>query len=184
MQGLLFAPIAMANWYYFNKSGEKIGPITSAALKALAQQGHITPETIVEFEDGRIFTADKVHGITIMPPTVWEVQTKNGSFEQIYINELLALIKKGQVSRMTWVKQNGVKLRAGQCGDLTLRFPAGMVGAVDNYCYLFIFLQLIFGHSLCRGSFADGGSFVIVGSPVIDVVVVESFCNAGLSGFL
>ena len=43
----------MANWYYFNKSGEKIGPITSAALKALAQQGHITPETIIESETGK-----------------------------------------------------------------------------------------------------------------------------------
>ena len=63
MQGLFFAPTAMANWYYFNKSGEKIGPITSAALKAYAQQGHITPETIIESETGRQVTADKVQGL-------------------------------------------------------------------------------------------------------------------------
>ena len=38
----------MANWFYFNKSGEKVGPIKVNVLKLLAQQGVLTRETILE----------------------------------------------------------------------------------------------------------------------------------------
>ena len=33
----------MANWYYCNENGEKIGPIRCRELKALAKQGVIMP---------------------------------------------------------------------------------------------------------------------------------------------
>lgn len=54
----------MANWYYINSSGEKVGPITPTALKTLAQQGLITPETIIENGNGRSIVAGKVNGLS------------------------------------------------------------------------------------------------------------------------
>ena len=53
----------MANWFYFNKNGEKVGPISATALKALAQQGLITPETKIENSNGRSAVAGKVNGL-------------------------------------------------------------------------------------------------------------------------
>ncbi len=56
--------LPMANWFYVNSSGEKVGPVTSAALKTLAQQGLITPETVVENDQGRSVAARRVNGLT------------------------------------------------------------------------------------------------------------------------
>lgn len=60
----------MANWFYFNNSGEKIGPITPTALKSLAQQGLITPETVIENGNGRSVVAGKVNGLTFSETTI------------------------------------------------------------------------------------------------------------------
>lgn len=53
----------MSNWYYYNMNGEKIGPITVAALKSLAAQGMIAPETVIENSNGRSTRAGKVNGL-------------------------------------------------------------------------------------------------------------------------
>ena len=58
----------MANWYYYNNNGEKIGPIQTAALKMLAQQGIIARETIIENHTGRSVTAGSVNGLTFPEP--------------------------------------------------------------------------------------------------------------------
>ena len=50
--------------FYYNESGEKIGPIRGRELKALAQQGTITPNTRVEDERGRTALAKQVTGLT------------------------------------------------------------------------------------------------------------------------
>jgi len=50
-------------WFYYDKSGAKVGPIRTQELKALAQQGVITPETVVENADGRTAIAGKVNGL-------------------------------------------------------------------------------------------------------------------------
>ena len=52
----------MAHWYY-TKNGEKIGPITTAALKAVAAQGVITRETILVNHTGRTIVAGDVNGL-------------------------------------------------------------------------------------------------------------------------
>lgn len=57
------------NWYYYDQNGEKIGPISSADLKALAAQGIITPETKVENQNGRSALAGKVNGLTFPDAT-------------------------------------------------------------------------------------------------------------------
>ena len=59
----------MANWFYYNKNGEKIGPISVSALKELTRQGLITRETIIENQNGRSSAAGKVNGLTF-PETI------------------------------------------------------------------------------------------------------------------
>ena len=53
----------MANWYYYNESGEKVGPIKGRELKQLAQQGTIIPEMVVEDEKGHTALAKNVTGL-------------------------------------------------------------------------------------------------------------------------
>jgi len=52
-----------AHWYYFNKTGEKVGPITVNALKSLAQKGVVSRETVIENINGRTAVAGSVRGL-------------------------------------------------------------------------------------------------------------------------
>ena len=54
----------MTKWYYYNKKGEKQGPVSGGQLKGLAKQGLITPETMVENEEGKSALAGAVKGLT------------------------------------------------------------------------------------------------------------------------
>ena len=54
----------MADWYYYNESGEKIGPVRGRELKQLALRGIITPKTKIEDCEGRIALAKKVQGLS------------------------------------------------------------------------------------------------------------------------
>jgi hypothetical protein len=54
----------MANWWYYNEDGEKVGIITDRQLKKLARDGIIAPGTVVETEDGRTGLAKDVIGLT------------------------------------------------------------------------------------------------------------------------
>lgn len=63
----------MSNWYYYDKNGNKVGPITSTAIKALAQQGLITPDTALENEQGQSAKAGTVKGLEFKPITVSSV---------------------------------------------------------------------------------------------------------------
>jgi len=49
-------------WFYYNEQGEKIS-ITSRELKELAASGKITPETVVETDEGKSAPARKVKGL-------------------------------------------------------------------------------------------------------------------------
>jgi len=53
----------MTNFYYYNENGDKIS-VTGKHLKLLAENGHITPETIIENENGKQALAGKVKGLT------------------------------------------------------------------------------------------------------------------------
>jgi len=54
----------MADWYYYNESDEKVGPIRGRELKQLARQGTVTPETRVIDENGRTALAKSITGLT------------------------------------------------------------------------------------------------------------------------
>jgi hypothetical protein len=58
----------MAKWHYYNESGDKI-EVTGGQLKGLAKAGMITPDTIVETEDGKKARAGKVKGLTFIAPS-------------------------------------------------------------------------------------------------------------------
>lgn len=53
----------MANWYYYNENGGKIGPIRGRELIQLVQQGTITQETLIENESGRVGPAKNAKGL-------------------------------------------------------------------------------------------------------------------------
>ena len=55
----------MAQWFYYNESGEKI-EVTGGQLKGLAKAGMITPETFVETEEGKTGLAKHVKGLTFV----------------------------------------------------------------------------------------------------------------------
>lgn len=71
----------MTNWYYYDRSGNKIGPINSTALKALVQQGLIITDTIIENEQGKSAKAGNVKGLefpkppdpVVVPPPIYSV---------------------------------------------------------------------------------------------------------------
>ena len=56
----------MPNWFYIDANGRKQGPVTGGQLKGLAKAGRITPDTIVETEDGKTAPAGKVKGLTFV----------------------------------------------------------------------------------------------------------------------
>jgi hypothetical protein len=53
----------MAKWFYYNENGEKT-EVTGRQLKELAKSGQITPETMIETEEGKTAPARKVTGLT------------------------------------------------------------------------------------------------------------------------
>jgi len=55
----------MAKWFYYNENGDKI-EVTGGQLKGLAKAGRITPDTIVETEEGKTAPARKVKGLTFV----------------------------------------------------------------------------------------------------------------------
>ena len=64
------------NWYYFNKNAEKVGPISTTALKELARQGLITKETVIENRSGRTALAGTVNGLEFPESTVLDTAPK------------------------------------------------------------------------------------------------------------
>ena len=52
-----------STWFYYDNNGQKQGPVTGGQLKGLAKAGMITPETIVETEEGKKAPASKIQGL-------------------------------------------------------------------------------------------------------------------------
>jgi hypothetical protein len=97
----------MADWYYYNENGEKIGPISGGELKQLAKQGTVTQETLVEDPGGRTRQMKDVNGMAF-----WyyygDEGRKKGPFSG---DQLKELVKQGFVTRETILENE-----AGQSG--------------------------------------------------------------------
>ena len=78
----------MAKWFYYNKQGDKI-ETTAGRLKGLAKQGLITPETIVENEEGKRSRAGKVKGFTFVATAQTEIKTSESATAEFEDNGLL-----------------------------------------------------------------------------------------------
>lgn len=57
----------MTNFFYFDQSGQKFGPINDVQLKALAAQGTITPQTPLEADTGHKGQAGQIPGLFVTP---------------------------------------------------------------------------------------------------------------------
>lgn len=53
----------MTTWFYYNKKGDKVGPIPLATLRLLVQRGIIGPDTVVENQNGRSSAAGQIRGL-------------------------------------------------------------------------------------------------------------------------
>ena len=53
----------MADWFYYDYSGTKVGPISGGELLQLAKHGTVIPETLVEDPGGRVLSAVNVKGM-------------------------------------------------------------------------------------------------------------------------
>ena len=59
------------DFFYLDETGEKRGPVNSAQLRALAYNGDITPDTVIEAvieTGGRLISAGKIKGLVFPPP--------------------------------------------------------------------------------------------------------------------
>ncbi|GHT16689.1 hypothetical protein FACS1894189_1000 [Planctomycetales bacterium] len=94
----------MANWYYYNASGEKVGPVRGRDLTALVKDGTVTPDTIIESEDGRQVPASQVQGLTFVPATAvpapaqfWYYDAAGQKIGPVGSRDLAALAKNGGI---------------------------------------------------------------------------------------
>ena len=54
----------MSNWFYYDSNAQKQGPYTSAQFKELAKQGVVTPDTMIETDEGKTAPARRMKGLT------------------------------------------------------------------------------------------------------------------------
>lgn len=91
------------NWYYFDNSGNKQGPFSSAQLKTLAANGTIQPTTQVTNDSGTVSTANKVKGL----------------FQLSVPNEQTLYSKDGTIVTPRRVVLNGVTISVGQIATVS-----------------------------------------------------------------
>jgi len=60
----------MPNFFYFDQSHQKYGPVSDQQLKALAAQGVINPNTPMETDTGHKGLAGQIPGLFVAPPPV------------------------------------------------------------------------------------------------------------------
>ena len=81
----------MSKWFYYNESGEKI-EVTGGQLKGLAKAGLITPDTIVETEEGKSAPARKIKGLTFsnsaQPESVTSDETNPFTAESVPLSDI------------------------------------------------------------------------------------------------
>lgn len=56
----------MAKWFFYDENGYRIGPLDDAALKNLALDGTLLPDSTVETEAGKKAKAESIKGLTFI----------------------------------------------------------------------------------------------------------------------
>lgn len=106
----------MTTWYYYDSKDRKVGPATGEQLKEFAKNGRITPETIVETEDGKTAPAGKVKGLTFAVAILAEAEVDDTGLvkdlheflayekQNNYLNTKKFLEAKGKDKWQDWKK--------------------------------------------------------------------------------
>jgi hypothetical protein len=78
----------MTNWFYYDNLGIKQGPMSDDAIKSLIARGVITPQTIIDTEDGNNELVDRIkkliprqpyqHPYNTVPPPNYQQQPQHG----------------------------------------------------------------------------------------------------------
>ena len=106
----------MDNWYYYNVSGEKIGPIPSTVLKELARQGLVTKETRIENSNGRSALAKSV-------ASLFGAKEESALTSTTDTNKT----KHPDTTRLQWCFWTGTPNESPKIGPLTFRQIVRMI---------------------------------------------------------
>jgi len=117
----------MANWYYYNASGQELGPISPQQIKELASQGTIRPETLLRSEKDK--NPVKASQLLDFPkPGFFDI-----GFTRFITNTWISII---------WV----IIIMAHALGFITLLIRAGtMLAGENDEALLVAFLVMVLG---------------------------------------
>ena len=126
----------MAKYFYYNDKGEKKGAFSGREIKAMAKGGLINPNTMIETEDGKRYTANGIGGVEFgnsqknepsKPPKI------SGDFPIITNSSSIVPISVPLQSEIQKTAENGQNFR----GILTHRqIIIGVAGIIVGLCIL------------------------------------------------
>ena len=67
----------MANFFYFDQTGQRQGPLNESQVKQLAMQGIIRPSTSIETDTGRKGTAGQIPGLFPVEPNPFVIAPRS-----------------------------------------------------------------------------------------------------------
>jgi cobalamin biosynthesis Mg chelatase CobN len=118
----------MADWYYYNESGEKIGPVRGRELKKLVRQGIVTPKTKIEDNEGRTALAKHVTGL----PFSEVKQSPSNTAENLSEQDFAKLREDIERLQQDQERTSGISLPASVSAD-TNPFTAAMPVAQNPF---------------------------------------------------
>ena len=170
----------MADWYYYDNNGNKLGPVTGRQLKELARTGQIMPETLIEGQDGQPVFARQAGNLTFLengmeppidpalqsvPPPVPDTALE--PFATMQPTEDMALIPP--VLEVPEVKEEEVK-------ESTLPLLSRAV-----FIFLAVFVGLFGVHDFYAKRVREGGIHLALLLPWILAIFVSIFSVFGLT---
>ena len=102
----------MAKWFYYNESGEKI-EVTGGQLKGLAKAGMITPDTLVETEEGKTAPARKIKGLSFTEAAALEANLVDEEKNEINsVDDVFSTFENSPVIASTTWGANGFNAKS------------------------------------------------------------------------
>jgi hypothetical protein len=107
----------MANFYYYDNNGRKIGPINNAQLKALAVQGVIVPDTQLETDTGHTGKAGQIKGLFAAVSAPVPVPARANSGQQPHCTNCGAVVSLNAAACLSCgVRPQGHRKFCAACG--------------------------------------------------------------------